>query len=342
MTSGTQRLVVIVGAGASADAATPEYVNDDGWRPPLVKDLFSRKYSAVLDRHPFAQEVAADLGPGQQPALSIEQFIRERYRGSDHPPSLRKYHSIPLYLQELLHGCSQQFTPAPDNYLRLMSALLELPESVFVTLNYDPLLDSRLSRHSPLQTLDDYIARKEPEWSLIKLHGSVNWGRAIRGPSSFSFVEPPPELHLDEEILVTGGAAAPIDELRGIGKTEICYPALSVPVGEEDELVCPPLHVEFLQERLAGADALHLLIIGYSANDLEVLKLLKDSETEIESVLIVNRSEEDCGYVEQQLGRHLGLHFGSIRRPYFSRGFGNFTVEGLPGYVAGVREKLGR
>lgn len=238
MTSGTQRLVVIVGAGASADAATPEYVNDDKWRPPLVKDLFSRKYSAVLDRYPFAQEVAADLGPGQQPALSIEQFIRERYRGSDHPPSLRKYHSIPLYLQELLHGCSQHFTPAPDNYLRLMSALLELPETVFVTLNYDTLLDSRLSGHSPLQTLDDYIARKEPEWSLIKLHGSVNWGRAIRGPSSFSFVEPPPELHLDEEIVVTGGAAEPINVLRGIG-TESYYPALSVPVGEEDELVCP-------------------------------------------------------------------------------------------------------
>jgi len=342
VTSGTQRLVVIVGAGASADAATPGNVNDDGWRPPLVKDLFSRKYSAVLDRYPFAQEVAADLGPGQQPALSIEQFIRGRYRGSDHPPSRRKYHSIPPYLQELLQRCSREFARAPDNYLRLMSSLLELPETIFVTLNYDTLLDFRLSRHSPLLTLDDYITRKEPEWSLIKLHGSINWGRAIRGPADFSFLEPPPELVLDEEILVTGGAAAPIDELRGIGKTEIYYPALSVPVGEEDELVCPPLHVEFLQERLAGADALHLLIIGYSANDLEVLKLLKDSETEIESVLIVNRSEEDCGYVEQQLGRHLGLHFGSIRRPYFSRGFGNFTVEGLPGYVAGVREKLGR
>ena len=117
-----------------------------------------------------------------------------------------------------------------------------------------------------------------------------------------------------------------------------------MPVGEEDELVCPPLHVEFLQTQLATADRLHLLIIGYSANDLEVLKLLKESKTEIESVLIVNRSEEDCGYVEQQLGRHLELRFGPISRPYFSRGFAAFTADddGLPRYVTGLRESLAR
>jgi hypothetical protein len=331
---------VILGAGASTDSATADYIVRPEWRPPLVKDLFSSRYSSVLDDYPFAQEVAADLGPDERPALSIEQFIRERYRGSDHPPDRRKYHSIPLYLQELLHTCTGNFARAPDNYLRLMSALLKLPETLFVTLNYDLLLDWRLSYHSPILSLADYISQREPQWSLIKLHGSVNWGRAIRGPQGFNFEVPPADLDLDDQIVITGGARTSVDELRGDGPTSY-YPALSVPVGEDDELVCPPLHVEFFQDRLATADALHLLIIGYSANDLEVLKLLKESETEIESVLIVNRSEEDCGHVEGQLARHLGVRFGPIGRPYFPHGFGRFTVERLPRYVDQIRPQLG-
>lgn len=332
---------MILGAGASTDSATDDYIVDGQWRPPLVKDLFSSRYSPVLDDYPFAQEVAADLGPDERPALSIEQFIRERYRGSDHPPNRRKYHSIPPYLQDLLHACTRNFARAPDNYLRLMSALLELPETLFVTLNYDLMLDWRLAYHSPIHSLDDYIAQREPQWSLIKLHGSVNWGQAIRGPQGFSFETPPADLDLDDQIVITGGANTRVDELRGNGGPNSYYPALSVPVGQDDELVCPPLHVEFLQDRLATADALHLLIIGYSANDLEVLKLLKDSETDIESVLIVNRSEDDCGHVEGQLGRHLGVRFGRISRPYFPHGFGRFTLERLHRYVDQIRRQLG-
>jgi hypothetical protein len=242
-----------------------------------------------------------------------------------------------------LHVCSREYARAPDNYLRLTSALLELPETIFVTLNYDTLLDSRLALHSPLDELPDYIGPRNPQWSLVKLHGSVNWGRAIRGPAEFSFTHPTPELHVDDEILVTGAPSARLETLRGReGDGESFYPALSVPVGEDDEIVCPPAHVEHLRERLGTADAIHLLIIGYSANDREVLNLLKESGSEIGSLLIVNRSEEACGYVERRLAEHLGVRFG-FNRPYFSTGFGAFTTEaqGLPQYVRFIRDALG-
>jgi len=330
------RLFVILGAGASHDGATDTFVSQANRRPPLVSSLFHHDYFGILDDYPLAQDVAADLGPGGLAATSIEQFIRERYQGSTHLPSKRKFNAIPPYLQELLWQCSRSFARSPDNYTRLISEVLELPETVFVTLNYDTLLDERLSIYSPLQTLDHYIAHREPQWSLVKLHGSVNWGRALRGPASFSFHEPPPEVQVDSEIVLTASPKAGLAELRAQG-TQTYFPALSVPVGQEDELVCPPAHVDFLSESLRTAQGLHLLVIGYSAYDQEVLRLIRDSGTTVASLMVVNRGEDACRDVLDRLRHALGFNLPDVPHNYDSRGFTDFTLEGLRPYVDGLR-----
>jgi hypothetical protein len=46
--------------------------------------------------------------------------------------------------------------------------------------------------------------------------------------------------------------------------------------GAEDELVCPTEHVEFLKAKLRDADGVHLLVIGYSGYDREVIRVLKE------------------------------------------------------------------
>src|SRR5688572_27593928 len=56
------------------------------------------------------------------------------------------------------------------------------------------------------------------------------------------------------------------------------YPAMSVPLGPEDELSCPPAHVGFLRSKLQESDGLHLLIIGYRGYDEKVRELLAESD----------------------------------------------------------------
>jgi hypothetical protein len=45
------------------------------------------------------------------------------------------------------------------------------------------------------------------------------------------------------------------------------YPALSAPLGAEDELVCPKPHEEFVRAQLDAYAEFDLLVIGYSGNE---------------------------------------------------------------------------
>jgi hypothetical protein len=92
---------------------------------------------------------------------------------STSPHTQQRFREVPFYLQEVLTDASN-FTRTPDNYNALVNAALELDEALFLTLNYDTLLDTRFAEYSPLTNLDWYI-EADGRWSLIKLHGSVNW-----------------------------------------------------------------------------------------------------------------------------------------------------------------------
>jgi hypothetical protein len=143
----------------------------------------------------------------------------------------------------------------------------------------------------------DWYVRNGRTWSLIKLHGSVNWARRTGVNETTLFVDPPADLMLDDEIVLR-----PAPELWAIrGHTsatggfaygDLHYPVLSVPVGQADELACPSSHVGFLQEKLAATQPLHLLVIGYSGNDREVLSLIRESGRGIKTLTIVDRSKE--------------------------------------------------
>ena len=66
----------------------------------------------------------------------------------------------------------------------------------------------------------------------------------------------------------------------------------------------------FLRSELQVADNLHLLVIGYSAVDLEVLSLLRETSTPIKSFGIVNQDHETAqqvaGRLHDQTRKHLG------------------------------------
>jgi hypothetical protein len=232
-------------------------------------------------------------------ALSIEEYLRTELRDSEHPHLRAQYWAVPLYLQELLQVSSERFATDADNFERLLNQVLKLPRVVFVTLNYDTIFDRVLERsHHPLNSLDAYIGDRQAP--LIKLHGSVNWGRSldisdIENPSAWGFRATCWALaesseRLGSEIQYVNDSTIPADATRH-ANGEWYYPALAAPLGPDDETTCPPEHLSALRgflDRATTANRLHILVLGYSCLDRAPLALLRESENSIVSAAFVN------------------------------------------------------
>ncbi len=66
------------------------------------------------------------------------------------------------------------------------------------------------------------------------------------------------------------------------------YPALALPDGPKDELVLPPEHLDHLRGILGSSQEIYLLVLGYSALDTEILKLITESECKVRRMTVVN------------------------------------------------------
>ncbi len=337
------QLVVLLGAGASFDC-TWESPYDTAWRPPLVTELFADResFTEILGAYPDAQTLAPDLRTAVRTgSLGLETYLRDSVLGSALAYDRRRYRSIPPYLQQLLFEVGQKFTTHPTNYDRLINATLRAAKEVlFITLNYDTLLDDRLSRHSRIRALDSYIAACD-EWSLYKLHGSVNWGRPSNLVRKGTFLNRLRELP-DTEELELGDIelrAGSVDGLRrnSPGPSPWFYPALSVPLGSEDELNCPDSHVDHLRERLAAHGGIHLLSVGYSGLDSSVLRLLVDSARELKTLYVVNAEGESANAAVSRISTAFGVELHGDHA--FSSTFNSFASEAqLDAYLERLKD----
>jgi hypothetical protein len=308
-----------------------------------VKDLFDARFASILAQYPLVQAAAADIrrvtGGYPETAVPLERFLREQMQNSESPYTQRRFRQVPLYLQHVLEYTSNTkgggYTEEPDNYNGLVNALLELDEVLFLTLNYDTLLDDRLFLYVPLEDLDSYVA-SDPRWALVKLHGSVNWGRRL-------------EIQLDREYATTPDAATLIidrlDELRFVsdelelrlhgdvgrrrfdGSGDVFYPAVSVPLGEEDEVVCPSSHVDVARQRLSREDGINLLVIGYSGVDREVLGLFRESGNTIRNLLVANGDSQASFSAAEKICGAFG-DSGVREDSIFSGGFTDLVTSG--------------
>jgi hypothetical protein len=346
-------LVVIIGAGASFDCSGPgvELRNLD-WRPPLVTELFDTRarFARVLHEYRLAEMAAADIRPAiRSGAVAIERFLRERLRESDDPYARRRFRQVPLYLQELLFNAGRTngrgFTQHPDNYDALINAALALEDVVFISLNYDTLLDRRLFAYPPgLHSLDAYIS-PDPNWCLIKLHGSVNWGRPLTRQTD-AHIQPNTEIlnsyfdqAADDEIgrdIVLRNHDV-LDDIRYEDR-RLYYPALSVPLGSTDELVCPPHHVAHLERKLRELPALNLLVIGYSGLDQEVLRLLRDAGRPPTVLRVVNGDSERGALAAMAINQQFGSRGSYLEHQVFDGGFSEFVADGhLSRFISELR-----
>jgi len=284
----------------------------DDYRPPLVTQLFEARptFTRILHQYPLAEQAAADIRPAlSRGSVAIEAFLKDRLRDSGYEHDRRQYWAIPLYLQHLLFEISmwdydsgRGFTAQPDSYDRLVNAALRVDEVTFVTLNYDDLFDRRLFIHGALESMESYLAHGQ-KWALIKLHGSINWGRIVlNAPPQIAPTDPvlaQTFANLGENIEVDDNISLRLQpDIRQVRFDEepfrLYYPALAAPLGTEDELVCSDQHVKYLTEITGHYDPLDVLVIGYSGLDQEALNLMSWGGRSIRSLLVVSESDESA------------------------------------------------
>jgi len=166
---------------------------------------------------------------------------------------------------------------------------------MLLTLNYDLFLEQSLQRvdSAPNFTkLENYIPSHK-RWRLIKLHGSVNWGRRlIRPPSSLAPTFPCEEIDkldlssgLGDEIVVT--------KLSGRGhlpckESSLLYPVLAIPIEQKYDFACPSNHLYEVNSFLK--ECKNFLIIGCSLKDQNIMDLLGGFVSDAAKLMVINGS----------------------------------------------------
>jgi hypothetical protein len=192
-------LMVVFGAGASYDSS-PDYppgapglysgYEED--RMLLANELFDkrREFVRALEYFPKCEPIVPylrDRGDG----IEIERVLqRLQEETAEYPEGHKQLAAVRYYLQYMLwererrwnenatHGITNHKT-----FLDQIQRWRKPDEQVcLVTFNYDTMLETALSKVGPeITSLADYI--QGDVYSLIKLHGSVNWGRLVHAPS---------------------------------------------------------------------------------------------------------------------------------------------------------------
>jgi hypothetical protein len=178
------------------------------------------------------------------------------------------------------------------------------------------MLEESMSQVLRLNVADMNSYHSWGNYSLFKLHGSIDWGRVVEG-----LARNPGETsdeqcqRVIDSTLTQGGSFItdsyslcsndmhPLPIKRSVlhggmaGPDSVLYPALSIPVEKKDERSCPAEHVTALEALLPRATK--MITIGWRATEAEFLGKLKFSRQmpyagirNAMSLLVVTGTEE--------------------------------------------------
>ena len=284
-----KKLAIILGAGASHSINQDHKLSDNqNYRPPLVTDIFrgNREFRAILHKYTLAEGLASLIDSKirqNKDGMGLEQILKE-YQDSldvgERSLITNNFLEIPLYLNELFGEIGVNFTTQPDEYNSLvLLALDKIDDVLFLTLNYDVLLEIPLSHNFNIDFSQETDYTNHKGWSLIKLHGSSNWYKpfskqtGILGDSEYFRLirdsQLPLSLQNSFKFFNLYERARKYDDLTAI------YPAITVPVAGKYQINCPVSHEKRAKEFLS--DCQNYLIIGTSGKDQDLLDLLKQN-----------------------------------------------------------------
>ena len=336
-------LMVVFGAGASYDSY-PSIRPPTGFllpgsserfadvRPPLASQLFS-------DRDAFAK--VTTVFPDCRPVIpfvrhithsSVEQVLEDLQLNAQQ--NHRRYVQLAAvrhYLQFIIFECENAWAnvhKGVTNYVTLLDEIesqRKQTESVcLVTFNYDTMLEQALPAVGvKIAEMDDYVTQN---YKLIKLHGSVNWGRQVASPMNMKVMN---EWAVANELIKNAKDLRMTDEYRmvtsrPIGKSDELplIPALAIPVVSKQEYECPKLHLDVLDSCLPQITK--LLVVGWRASETNFLqRLAKGLKHELQ-VMVVSGSPEDTEETINNLSVACMRVIGGYKKA--DTGFSDFIV----------------
>jgi hypothetical protein len=294
-------LLVVFGAGASYDSDPynrPDYdpatrienlLPIEEHRPPLANRLFDHRpqFVSAMARFSACKPLIPHL---RRAGVAVEQELARFQKEADkYPEGHSQLAAIRYYLRQAIWECQVRWNgvhTGVTNYLTFLDEIerwrLASDEKVcFVTFNYDTMLEEAMAQllHLEVDTMDRYY--QWPNYSLFKLHGSVNWGRTVQttirkqgrpaatffGHLIHSFRS---DSHPDAlgEYRLCNLAMEPNDNAD-----VVLYPALSIPLHQKDEFSCPTTHVTQLEA--IAPQVTKMITIGWRGAEQEFLGLLK-------------------------------------------------------------------
>jgi SIR2-like domain len=286
-------LLVILGAGASYDSiptyppGTGDVRANEEFRPPLADQLFANRldFATAAERYRECLPVVPRLR--ELRGESVEAVLFDLQRKAVHyPRGQQQLAAVKYYLQEIIWDCTRKWksiAKGVSNYKTLLD-LIERTEFgnmgavSLVTFNYDTLLEDALSEFGlPITTLADYT-EKHQFYRLYKLHGSVNWARAldnkISGPNTHDthlvareWIQRAAELKITDVYHLV--EVLPASVARGIS----FFPAIAIPVEKGKTFECPEARIKQLTAVLPDVTA--VLVIGWRGAEEHFLDILK-------------------------------------------------------------------
>ena len=347
-------LMVVFGAGASYDSypsirPPTDFLLPPGLRshfenerPPLASQLFS-------DREAFAK-VTSDF-PDCQPIItfvrhapkhsSVEQVLEALQ--SEAKQNHRRYVQLAAvrhYLQFIILECEGQWKSVHKgvtNYLTLLDEIESRRKQnepvCLVTFNYDTMLDQALPAVGvKIAEMDDYVTQN---YKLIKLHGSVSWGRQVASPMNMTVMN---EWAVANELIKNAKDLRMTDEYRmvtsrPIGKSDELplIPALAIPVVNKQEYECPKLHLDVLDSCLPQITK--LLVVGWRASEQHFLQRLALGLKHELQVMVVSGSPEAAEETINNLAAARMRVIGRYKKA--ESGFSDFIVNrAVQGFLA--------
>ncbi len=344
-------LVIVIGAGASFDSLGPRYLPlaelaNPGWRPPLTAGLFEPRadtfgnvISQFPDVRPLIIQLADAVDAGEQVEDAIQR-IAAASAGSDR--GSRQLAALQFYLQEVLWRAGVTWAAGAyglTNYVQLVDAVERWRSQrrelvAYVTFNYDLMLEEALGPLVDRTSFDGYVA--ESTW-LLKVHGSVDWGRGMQMGSTY--VDGDHRAMLIDRAPEHSAVSGPWGFFTSYERSQpreplsrpelLLYPALALPTRSKSSFVLPQGHFEMLERAVRGMD--RLLVIGWRAQDDDFLDVLSRAGQPIDGVVVTSHADS-----AESVVRTLRERMPALSATPDGTGFSGFvgSADGLTAFLA--------
>ena len=344
----------MVGAGASYDCYSPIFSRSchAAYRPPLTFELFDLRFEEFVRDYPKAKVAGSNFLSAIQAnaSISIEQFLIGLRDSTNELIQKQFFHTV-CYLQRILIASSFRFLDSGGRsascFTRLVAEILNnenrFDRICFVTTNYDVLLEFALNDclGARFDSLDNYLSFNRNS-SLVKLHGSVDWGYSISpkvpasGGRKYSdwlvhFIDTHDDLEscLSKNVEKISYSSVLLNTAVG-GLDGVRFPALAAPVADKYKYICPEDHVANLHKNLENSE-ISLIVIGFSAKDADVKEIMSRHMPNVYQITVVDKDGDSIQQVRTNL-HSWGL---DTKVKFFqSNGFTYFALKDLTNILA--------